>query len=82
MENVSFDFGKILKMRMDRIVLDIATAEIADLTKNPKTAAMARDMLMVFINHGVELPIALDILKDVTDILLKSQGGEQRWLRA
>lgn len=77
MENVSFDFGKILKMRMDRIVLDIATAEIIDLTKNPKTAAMTRDMLMVFINHGVELPIALDILKDVSDILLKSQGGEK-----
>lgn len=77
MENVSFDFGKILKMQMDRIVLNIATAEIADLTKNPKTAATARDMLMAFINHGVELPIALDILKDVTDILIKSQGGEK-----
>lgn len=77
MENISFDFGKILKMRMDRIVLDIATAEIADLTKDQKTAAMSRDLLMVFINHGVELPIALDILKDVTDILLKSQGGEK-----
>lgn len=77
MENISFDFGEILKMRMDRIVLDIATAEIADLTKEPKTAATARDLLMVFINHGVELPIALDILKDVTDILVKSQGGEK-----
>lgn len=77
MENISFDFGKILKMRMDRIVLDIATAEIADLTKDQKNAATARDLLMVFINHGVELPIALDILKDVSDILLKSQGGEK-----
>lgn len=77
MENISFDFGKILKMRMDRIVLDIATAEIADLTKDQKTAAMSRDIFMVFINHGVELPIALDILKDVADIMLKSQGGEK-----
>lgn len=77
MENISFDFEKILKMRMDRIVLDIATAEIADLTKEPKTAATARDLLMVFINHGVELSIAIDILKDVTDILVKSQGGEK-----
>lgn len=77
MENIEFDFGKILKMRMDRIVLDIATAEIADLTKEPKTAATARDLLMVFVNHGVELPIAIDILKDVTDIMIKSQGGEK-----
>lgn len=77
MENISFDFEKILKMRMDRIVLDIATAEIADLTKEPKTAATARDLLMVFINHGVELSIAIDILKDVVDILVKSQGGEK-----
>lgn len=77
MENVSFDFGKILKMQMDRIVLNIAIAEIADLTKNPKTAATARDMLMAFINHGVELPIAIDILKDVIDIVLESQGGEK-----
>lgn len=77
MENISFDFGKILKMRMDRIVLDIATAEIADLTNDQKNAATARDLLMVFINHGVELPITLNILKDVTDILLKSQGGEK-----
>lgn len=77
MENISFDFEKILKMRMDRIVLDIATAEIADLTKEPKTAATTRDLLMVFINHGVELSIAIDILKDVADILVKSQGGEK-----
>lgn len=79
MENIKFDFDfeKILKMRTDRIVLDIATAKMADLTKEPKTAAMARDLLMVFINHGVELSIAIDILKDVTDILVKSQGGEK-----
>lgn len=77
MKNIEFDFGKILKMRMDRIVLDIATAEIADLTKEPKATATARDLLMVFINHGVELPIAIDILKDVTDIMVKSQGGEK-----
>ena len=77
MENISFDFGKIIKMQTDKIILDIATAAVADLTKNQKTAAMSRDLLMVFINHGVELPIALDILKDVTDILLKSQGGEK-----
>lgn len=77
MGNISFDFEKILKMRTDKIILDIATAEIAGLTKDQKTAAMSRDLLMVFINHGVELPIAIDILKDVTDILVKSQGGEK-----
>lgn len=77
MENISFDFEKIMKMEFEKMLVNIVTAEIADLTKNPKTAATARDMLMVFINHGVELPIALDILKDVTDILLKSQGGEK-----
>lgn len=77
MENIKFDFEKILKMQFDKAVLNIATAEIADLTKDQKNAATARDLLMVFINHGVELPIALDILKDVTDILLKSQGGEK-----
>lgn len=77
MENIKFDFEKILKMQFDKAVLNIATAEIADLAEEPKTAATARDMLMVFINHGVELPIALDILKDVTDIMIKSQGGEK-----
>lgn len=77
MENIEFDFEKILKMQFDKTVLNIVTAEIANLTKEPKTAATARDLLMVFINHGVELPIALDILKDVTDIMIKSQGGEK-----
>lgn len=79
MENIKFDFDfeKILKMRMDRIVLDIATSETADLTKDQKNTATVRDLLMVFINHGVELSIAIDILKDVTDILVKSQGGEK-----
>ena len=77
MENIEFDFEKILKMQFDKTVLSIVTAEIANLTKEPKTAAMARDLLMVFINHGVELPITLDILKDVTDIMIKSQGGEK-----
>lgn len=77
MENIEFDFEKILKMQFDKTVLNIATAEIADLTNEPKAAATARDLLMVFINHGVELPIAIDILKDVTDIMVKSQGGEK-----
>lgn len=77
MENIEFDFEKILKMQFDKAVLNIATAEIADLTKEPKAAATARDILMVFINHGVELPIAIDIMKDVADIVLKSQGGEK-----
>lgn len=77
MENIEFDFEKILKMQFDKTVLSIVTAEIANLTKEPKTAAMARDTLMVFINHGVELPIALDILQEVTDIMIKSQGGEK-----
>lgn len=77
MENIEFDFEKILKMQFDKAVLSIVTAEIANLTKEPKTAATARDLLMAFINHGVELPIALDILKDVTDIMIKSQGGEK-----
>lgn len=77
MENIEFDFEKILKMQFDKAVLNIATAEIANLTKEPKTSATARDLLMVFINHGVELPIALDILKDVIDIMIKSHGGEK-----
>ena len=77
MENISFDFGKILKMQFDKTLLNIATAEIANLTKDQKTAATTRDILMVFVNHGVELPIAIDIMKDVADIVLKSQGGEK-----
>lgn len=77
MENVEFDFEKILKMQFDKMVLNIAAAEIADLTKEPKTAATARNILMVFIKHGIELPIAIDILKGVTDIILESQGGEK-----
>ena len=77
MENISFDFGKILKMQFDKTVLNVATAEIANLTKDQKTAAITRDVLTVFINHGIELPIAIDILKDVAGIMLKSQGGEK-----
>lgn len=77
MENISFDFEKIMEMQFEKTLLSLVTAEIANLTKNPKTTATARDMLMVFINHGVKLPIALDILKDVIDILIKSQGGEK-----
>lgn len=77
MGNISFDLEKIMKMQVEKAFLNIVTDEIADRTKEPKIAATARDMLMVFINHGVELPIALDILKDVTDILVKSQGGEK-----
>lgn len=77
MENIEFDFEKILKMQFDKTLLNIATAKIANLTKEPKTAATARDILMVFISHGVDLPIAIDILKDVIDIMIKSQGGEK-----
>ncbi len=77
MENIEFDFEKIMQMQLDKLILNECTkligAEFSDSTK----ANAVKDILMVFINRGIPLNIALDITREICDIILKS-GGEDK----
>ena len=76
MENIDFDFEKILKMRMDKLILDIAAKEVGSRFGDQSKANDAKSVIMVFINHGVELPVAIDIISDVFEILKKSEDDK------
>jgi hypothetical protein len=74
MENIEFDIEKIIQMTADKMVLNMATAAFGSVSDDPKMANSIKDIMTVFINHGIRLDVALDILKDVSEILTKQMG--------
>lgn len=76
MENIEFDFAKIIRMQTDKMILNIATEVAGSRFGDHREADTAKSIIMVFINHGVELPVAIDILSDVFEILRKSEDDK------
>lgn len=74
MENINFDMEKIIQMATDKMVLNAATAAFGSVIDDPKMANSIKDIMTVFIDHGIRLDVALDILKDVSEILTKQMG--------
>lgn len=76
MENINFDMEKIIQMTADKMVLNMATAAFGSVIDDPKMANSIKDIVTVFINHGIRLDMALDIIKDVSEIFTKQIGDE------
>ena len=76
MENIEFDFEKIFKMRMDKMILDIVTKEVGTRFGDQSKVNVAKSIIMVFINHGVDLSVSIDILSDIFEILIKSEDDK------
>ena len=74
MENISFDLEKIIQMATDKMVLNAATAAFGSVSDDPKMANSIKDVMTVFIDHGIRLDVALDILNDISKILTKQMG--------
>ena len=74
MESIEFDMEKIIQMTADKMVLNMAMAAFGSVSDDPKMANSIKDVMTVFINHGIRLDVTLDILKDVSEILTKQMG--------
>lgn len=75
MENVEFDYEKIAQMKLDNTILDCSTKILSEASGGNKNVLISDKMIRVFINKGIPLSIALDIITDILDILTEI-GGE------
>lgn len=76
MENVEFDYEKIAQMKLDNAVVDFSMGFMKEIFGTSDTTILMIDKLTrALINKGIPLPMALDILMDIMDILTE-KGGE------
>ena len=77
MEDIKFDFEKIMQMQIDKLILSRFTQLAGDGFGDPSKANIVKDIMMVFVNRGIPLNIALDITREIFNIILKA-GGEDK----
>lgn len=78
MEKIEFDMKQIMQTQIDKTVLQMSTSAIAAMGADSSSLESVRDCLMVFINKGIPLTTALDIILEITKIMLKTKGGEEK----
>lgn len=75
MESIEFDYEKIAQMKLDNTILDCSTKILSEASGGNKNVLISDKLIRVFINKGIPLSIALDIIMDILDILTE-KGGE------
>lgn len=75
MESIEFDYEKIAQMKLDNTILDWSTKILSEASGGNKNVLISDKLIRVFINKGIPLSIALDIIMDILDILTE-KGGE------
>ncbi len=78
MEKIEFDMKQIMQTQMDKTIVQLTTRAIEDMGGDSTNVNIVRDVLMVFINKGIPLTTAFDIMMDIAKITSKMQGGEEK----
>ena len=78
MEKIKFDMKQIMQMQMDKTIVQLTTRAIEDMGGDSTNVNIVREILMVFINKGIPLTTAFDIMVDIAKITSKMQGGEEK----
>lgn len=78
MEKIEFDMKQIMQMQIDKTIVQLTTRAIEDMGIDSTNVNIVRDVLMVFINKGIPLTTAFDIMMDIAKIMSKMQGGEEK----
>ena len=81
MEKIEFDMKQIMQTQIDKAVVQMAMRAIEAAGGDSTNANIVREVLMVFINKGIPLTTAFDIMMDIAKITSKMQGGEEKWLK-
>ncbi len=77
MEEINFDMKQIMQTQMDKTMLQMSTNAIVAMGADSSILEIVRDCLMVFINKGIPLTTAFDIMMDIIKIMLKTKGEEK-----
>lgn len=77
MEKIEFDMKQIMQTQIDKAVVQITMRAIEAAGGDATNVNVVRECLMVFINKGIPVTTALDILSEIIKIMLKAKGGEE-----
>ena len=78
MEKIECDMKQIMQTQGDKAVIQMAMRAIEAAGGDSTNANIVRDVLMVFINRGIPLITAFDIMMEIAKITSKLQGGEEK----
>ena len=74
MEKIEFDFDQIMRTNIDKAVLYLTMGVIGPQFGDSTNANKLRDMLMVFVNRGIPLTTACDIMLEISKIAARGEG--------
>lgn len=77
MEKIEFDMKQIMQTQIDKAVVHMAMQAIETTGGDATNVNIVREVLMAFINRGIPLTTAFDIMMDIAKITSKLQGGEK-----
>ena len=77
MEKIEFDMKQIMQTQIDKAVVQLTTNAIEAAGEDATNVNIVRDVLMAFVNRGIPLTTAFDIMMDIAKITSKLQGGEK-----
>lgn len=73
MENIEFDFDQIIRTSIDKAVLYLTMGVIGPQIGDSTNTNKIRDMLMVFVNRGIPLTTACDIMLEMCKIAVRGE---------
>lgn len=77
MEKIEFDMKQIMQTQIDKAVVQLAMRAVEAAGGDSSNINIVRECLMAFINKGIPLTTAIDILLKITKIMLKTKGEEE-----
>ncbi len=77
MEKIEFDMKQIMQMQIDKTVVQLITHAVEATGGDSTNINIVRECLMVFINKGIPLTTAFDIMMEMAKITSKMEGGEK-----
>lgn len=77
MEKIEFDMKQIMQTQIDKAVVQLTMHAVEAAGGDSSNINIVREVLMAFINRGIPLTTAFDIMMDIAKITSKMQGGEE-----
>ncbi len=77
MEKIEFDMKQIMQTQIDKAVVQMTMRAIEATGGDATNVNIVREVLMAFINRGIPLTTAFDIMMEIAKITSKMKGEEE-----
>ncbi len=77
MEKIEFDMEQIMQTQIDKAVVQLTIRAVEATGEDSTNINIVRDVLMAFINRGIPLTTAFDIMMEIAKITSKMKGEEE-----